>query len=137
MLIVTKQTAITAFLNNACIFHLWTTGQANEMYIAWDSDHKITLSVQNKDLPVDLCCGYTLDQLVYGWHRHCFTYRQGGYFRVCSKTPLSVEFYFIFCCYQTWNAALNKPFFELKLSLNSRSKIAICNKISNLVVSSS
>ena len=63
--------------------HFLTAGQANELLLGWSVSSKMQMLVRNAEKVLYLCCGYKMSELLYGWHRYCFTYSSTGYIKVC------------------------------------------------------
>ena len=69
-----------------CLYrNVITASQVNELTIGWDYyGPDLYYTVQDSthnDLP--LCCGHDMKDLVFEWHKYCFTFKAGGSFKVC------------------------------------------------------
>ena len=56
--------------------------QSNEFLIGWNIDSVLEFWVDNAQKLVQLSSSFDMNDLVHGWHRHCFTYKTGGSFKV-------------------------------------------------------
>ena len=56
--------------------------QSNEFLIGWNIDSVLEFWVDNVQKLIPLSSSFDMNDLVHGWHRHCFTYKAGGYFKV-------------------------------------------------------
>ena len=56
--------------------------QSNEFLIGWNIDSVLEFWVDNVQKLVPLSSSFDMNDLVHGWHRHCFTYKTGGSFKV-------------------------------------------------------
>ena len=73
--------------------------ETNELTIGWDNFRRMRIMVQDVSREIQICCGYEISDIVYGWHRYCFTYNSAGSVKVRDKSfflKLSVlDFYCI------------------------------------------
>ena len=65
-------------------FALHILGEANELRIGWGSSGEMTIRVEGERTSFSLCCGDTMEDFVFGWHKHCFTYKTNEYTKVCN-----------------------------------------------------
>ena len=65
-------------------FALHILGEDNELRIGWGSSGEMTIRVEGERTSFSLCCGDTMEDFVFGWHKHCFTYKTNEYTKVCN-----------------------------------------------------
>ena len=65
-------------------FALHILGEDNELRIGWGSSGEMTIRVEGERTSFSLCCGDTMEAFVFGWHKHCFTYKTNEYTKVCN-----------------------------------------------------
>ena len=58
------------------------SSQSNEFLIGWNIDSVLEFWVDNVQKLVPLSSSFDMNDLVHGWHKHCFTYKTGGSFKV-------------------------------------------------------
>ena len=58
------------------------TGQDNEFMIGWRSAGIIAVGVQSHFTNVFLNPAYNMETLWTNWHRHCFSWKASGKFKV-------------------------------------------------------
>ena len=75
--------ATLAYTNRDVTKHFLTADEANELLLGWIGSGEMKMQVRDIGRYIDLCCGYTMSDFLYGWHRFCFTYNSTGYIKVC------------------------------------------------------
>ena len=66
--------------------------ETNELTIGWDNFRRMRLMVQDVSREIQICCGYEISDIVYGWHKYCFTYNSAGSVKVRVKYFPKVEY---------------------------------------------
>ena len=66
------------------------TGKGNEFLIGLKNSRTLYIYVQNSRIEVSLDPGYSMDDLWGSWHKHCFTWKASGTFKVRLIFNLSV-----------------------------------------------
>ena len=56
--------------------------QPDEFVIGWSGSERPKVELQNSFTALPLCCGYNVQDLFTGWHKHCFTFKSAGEYKV-------------------------------------------------------
>ena len=75
------------------------SGGGNELNMKWEGNSSMLVIVQNQQVQLTPVLGY-LPDLLFGWRRHCFTYKSGEIVKVFYYAT------FTYACY-TWTYRLN------------------------------
>ena len=54
----------------------------NELLFGLNTAKKMVVHQNGAVTTLPLCCGHTIDNLFNGWHKHCFTWKAGGPYKV-------------------------------------------------------
>ena len=54
----------------------------NELLIGWTSGGNMQVLVEGSGTVLSLVDGFQMSELVNGWHKHCFTFKNSGSIKV-------------------------------------------------------
>ena len=60
------------------------TGESDGFLIGWEEAGIIAVEVQSRTTNIPLNSGYNMEALWTKWHKHCFTWKASGSFKVCA-----------------------------------------------------
>ncbi|XP_067950451.1 C-reactive protein-like [Watersipora subatra] len=68
--------------NDIYLISIATTERSNEFQIGWDKDGNLALEVRYDSIALELMESDDMSNLWDFWHKHCFTWKAGGQFKV-------------------------------------------------------
>ena len=71
---------VTVIIIRKMVF--FVTGEDNELLIGWEKAGIIAVVIESRYFNAELKPGYNMEDLWTNWHRHCFTWKAAGSFKV-------------------------------------------------------
>ena len=68
------------------------TEYSNELTIGWFPNQSMAIQVRGVNFELSLTGGYEMAALVFGWHKHCFTFQTGDQIKVGKYAVYLVQY---------------------------------------------